>query len=112
MVGTDTSDAMDACRAPAPPEPLGAEMEKWTCAVSIAHVMFPVGMKFGQGPVDASEEKLTVPVAAYQFVTAPPFPTESMRPFTLPSPIVPLSDIGAVAVPDCANPLTSTRLVR
>src|SRR5262245_18408625 len=76
--------------------------------------MFPLAaVKFGQAAPGALEEKLAVPVVDRHSVTEPPVPTARSSPFTnpVPSPIVPPSDAGGVAVAFCANPLTSTRLV-
>src|SRR5580765_5681368 len=113
MVGTSTSVATDAERAAAPPVPLGAVRVKRTRIVSSVHVMLAVAGKFGQAAHGALEEKLAVPDVDRHSVTAPPLPTARSIPFTkpVPSPIVPLSDAGGVAVVDCAKPLTSTRLV-
>ena len=83
---------------------------KCTCIVSIAHVMFGEGCATGHAAVAASDEKETVPELAYHSVTAPPVATFKNNAFTAPVPIDPLSDVGAVAVVFCANPLTSTRL--
>ena len=65
-----------------------------------------------QAAPGASDEKLTVPVPARHSVTAPPAPTWSKVALTMPvpSPIVPLTEAGAVALAFCANPLTYTTL--
>ena len=100
IVGTSTSVAIEAERAPAPPLPLGALTLKRTRMVSSVQVMLPVGAKFGHGVVPGHDEKLTAPPAPFHCVTAPASPTVSSSPLTrpLPSPIVPLTDTGGVAV--------------
>src|SRR5690242_1845678 len=102
-----------ACRALAPPLPLGAFTVKCTCIVSSLQVTFAGPVKLGHAAPGASDTKLAVPEAARHSVTAPPVPTASNNPFTmpLPSPMVPLTDVGGVPLGDAANPLTSTRLV-
>src|SRR5689334_4380031 len=76
--------------------------------------MFAVGVKLGQAAPALPDETLTVPVDANHSVTEPPPPTERKSPFTIPvpSPTVPLTDVGGAGVPDWAKPLTSIKLVR
>ena len=116
IAGTSTSVAIAAERAPEAPLPPGEVMVKRTRIVSSVHTMFtplPLDGKFGHGVPVGVDAKLAVPDAARHSVTAPPVPTESNRPFTNPppSPMVPLREAGGVPFDDCANPLTSTRLV-
>jgi len=84
---------------------------KRTCIVSHAQVIRGVGVNPGQAAPAASDEKLAVPVIARHCVTAPPAPTCSSIALTipLPSPMVPLTDVGAVLPALCAKPLTSIR---
>jgi hypothetical protein len=111
IAGTSTVVATDACRAPAPPVPVGEFAMNRTCIVSSAQVTTVLAWNPGQAAPGASEEKLTLPLFACHSVTTPPAATWSSIAFTTPdpSPMVPDTDAGGAAVELCAKPLTSIR---
>ena len=78
-----------------------AVIVKCTVIVSSVHVRNgELGVSPGHAAPGAPETKLAVPLPAECMTTDPPEPTSSINPFTMPvpSPIVPLTNVGGVAV--------------
>src|SRR5258705_9176608 len=111
IAGTSVSLVTVAWRGPAPPVPLGADTVKRTCIVSSAQVNLGIGANPGHAAPGAPDEKLAVPVVTPHRVTVPPAPTciSKALPMLFWSPIVPVTDVGAVPPALCAKPLTSMR---